>query len=163
MLRSKPKKLRARTRYKRSPGMGDTLGVYRENAQIARKLIFSHPVSFLRRHRIVRTAAHQDESPAEYSLTGCSPAAPVSAFSAALILNPKPSVCQAVFSERQTVPCWLCLNSRRSSMRYPETGIKTTGCFYLTCRFVIPAEGVVHRAGAAPGRPVSRMPLHPDF
>src|SRR6266481_5265853 len=35
---------------------------------------------------------HQDEFPAEYSLVGCSPAEPASAFSAMLILNQKPTV-----------------------------------------------------------------------
>ena len=37
---------------------------------------------------------HRNEFPAEYSLTGCSPAVPVSASSAALILNQKSPVRQ---------------------------------------------------------------------
>lgn len=45
--------------------------------------------------RLAATAAtHQDESPAEYSLAGCSPAEPASASSASLILNYNPSAGQ---------------------------------------------------------------------
>ena len=41
MLKLEPKKFALRTRYKRSPGMGDTLRVCRENAKIACKNTFS--------------------------------------------------------------------------------------------------------------------------
>jgi hypothetical protein len=42
MLSSSRKNFTLRTRYKRSPGMGDTLGVCRENGQTGCKVIFSH-------------------------------------------------------------------------------------------------------------------------
>jgi hypothetical protein len=96
ILSSSLKNLALRTRYKRSPGMGDTSWVYRSNARIPRKMIFTQFLNLLslRRHGIVRAATHQDEFPAEYSLAGCSPAEPASASSAVLILNQKPSVRQ---------------------------------------------------------------------
>ncbi len=43
MLRSSRKNFALRTRYKRSLGRGDTLGVCRESAKTGRKVIFSHP------------------------------------------------------------------------------------------------------------------------
>jgi hypothetical protein len=58
---------------------------------------------FLWRHRIVRAAAHQDESPAEYSLTGCSSALPISAFPAASHPQPEITCLLAFFSKRITV------------------------------------------------------------
>ena len=42
MLSSSRKNFALRTRYKRSPSMGDTLGVYRESAKTGRKATFSH-------------------------------------------------------------------------------------------------------------------------
>lgn len=42
MLSSSRKLFGLRTRYKRSPGMGDTLVVTRESAKTARKVTFSH-------------------------------------------------------------------------------------------------------------------------
>lgn len=44
MLRSSPRKFALKTRYKRSPGMGDISGVCRENAKTGRKMIISPPV-----------------------------------------------------------------------------------------------------------------------
>ena len=41
MLRSSPRKFALKTRYKRSPGMGDISGVCRENAKTGRKTVFS--------------------------------------------------------------------------------------------------------------------------
>jgi hypothetical protein len=105
ILSSSRKKLALRTRYKRSPGMGDTSWVAEKTRESPAGGFFSrlHNLLSLRRHGIVRTAAHQDESPAEYSLAGCSPAAPASAFPVAPYPQRKPSVCQAFFSERLTV------------------------------------------------------------
>lgn len=49
-------------------------------------------------------ATHRDEFPAEYSLAGCSPAEPASAFSAMLILNQKLTRWLELFSERLLSP-----------------------------------------------------------
>jgi hypothetical protein len=49
-------------------------------------------------------ATHRDEFPAEYSLAGCSPAEPPSAFSAMLILNQKRTRWLELFSERLLSP-----------------------------------------------------------
>jgi hypothetical protein len=49
-------------------------------------------------------ATHRDEFPAEYSLAGCAPAEPASAFSAMLILNQKLTRWLELFSERLLSP-----------------------------------------------------------
>ena len=51
------------------------------------------PDRFQRRADCRPSLSHQDEFPAEYSLAGCSPAEPASAFPAVLILNQPPAVC----------------------------------------------------------------------
>jgi hypothetical protein len=50
-----------------------------------------NPLFTQRRAAFSSPLSHQDESPAEYSLVGCSPAEPTSASSAMLILNRKPT------------------------------------------------------------------------
>jgi hypothetical protein len=80
------------------------------------------------RHGIARTASHQDESPAEYGREAVTASQrfldELHSCSARLCFPCRPSFSTetipfaTIFSERLTVTCWLCLNSRRSSGRF---------------------------------------------
>jgi hypothetical protein len=79
------------------------------------------------RHGIARTASHQDESPAEYGREAVTASQrfldELHSCSARLCFPCRPSFSTetipfaTIFSERLTVTCWLCLNSRRSSLQ----------------------------------------------
>jgi hypothetical protein len=82
------------------------------------------------RHGIARTASHQDESPAEYGREAVTASQrfldELHSCSARLCFPCRPSFSTEtipfaiIFSERLTVTCWLCLNSRRSSLTRPR-------------------------------------------